>query len=91
MNNAAIMVQVRPSMDSFMKLGNGTLVKADVILEYPGPRPRTLQAGQTVTLCEPVPFGWWDVFNQVLYKEESTAVAAKAGGNDIIPLYREVI
>lgn len=32
-------------------------------------------------------YGWWDVFNQVLYKAAGEAEKAKAGGNKVITLY----
>lgn len=35
-------------------------------------------------------FGYWDCFNECLYKLKSDADKAAAGGNVIIPLYRRV-
>jgi hypothetical protein len=35
------------------------------------------------------PFGWWDVFNEVLYRKEADAEMARRGGNEIIPLYEK--
>jgi hypothetical protein len=34
------------------------------------------------------PFGYWDVFNEVLHKDKAVADKCAEGGNTIIPLYR---
>jgi hypothetical protein len=42
------------------------------------------------TESDNVPFGYWDVFNEVLYhgpEAENEAKMAERGGNKIIPLY----
>jgi len=33
-------------------------------------------------------FGWWDVFNEVLYTKEADAILAANGGNEVFPVYR---
>jgi hypothetical protein len=34
------------------------------------------------------PFGWWDTFNEYLYRTEHDAKLAEKGGNEVIPLWR---
>ncbi len=36
---------------------------------------------------ENAPFGWWDSFNEVLYRSKNDAKLATDGGNKVIPLY----
>ena len=33
------------------------------------------------------PFGWWDTFNECLYRNESDAKLARDGGNEVIELF----
>jgi len=47
-------------------------------------------AALAATTGEVQPFGWWDVFNEVLYRNPNDARLAAEGGNRIIPLFRHV-
>jgi hypothetical protein len=35
----------------------------------------------------PTPFGWWDTFNEHLYRNEADAARAIEGGNHVIALF----
>ena len=39
------------------------------------------------TLRERKPFGWWDAFNEVLYRNPEDAREAREGGNSVFCLY----
>lgn len=65
----------------------------DTVLEFRGNRPKTLQVGGAVVLCQPEPFGYYDHFNGHTYtgkNAQGQAEAAKLGGNKITPLYEEI-